>query len=458
MGSIVIFDLIGGVALLLWGLRMVRSGVMRAFGSELRRLLSTVLRNRFLALLAGIGVTALLQSSTAAGLMMASFAARGLVDLVPALAVMLGANIGTTLIVQAFSFDISAVAPILFAAGLLAFNLGGRTPTRDLGRVAIGLGLMLLSLHILMNTLAPAENAPGVRALLAAITGEPVLCVLIAGALAWAAHSSAAVVLLVMSLAVSHFVSPAAALALVLGANLGSAINPLLESGSSANPATRRLPLGNLINRAVGVALLLPFLQPIADLFARFDPNPGRMTADFHTAFNAVLALAFVFLLDGLASLLVRLLPEPSKRADPSAPLYLDETAIHTPSVALACAARETLHLGDVVEDMLRKAMTALMNNDRKLAAEVSRMDDVVDRLDEAIKLYVTRVTRESLDDREGRRAMDIIAFAINLEHIGDIIDKHLMELAAKKLSTSFSSRTRERPNLRRFTSASSRT
>ena len=438
MGSIAVLDLIGGVALLLWGLRMVRSGIMRAFGSELRRLLSTALRNRFLALLAGIGVTALLQSSTATGLIMTSFAARGLVDLVPALAVMLGANIGTTLIVQAFSFDISAVAPILFVAGLLAFNLGGRTRTRDLGRVAIGLGLMLLSLHILMSTLAAAENAPSVRALLAAITGEPVLCVLISAALAWAAHSSAVVVLFVMSLAVSHFMSPAAALALVLGANLGTAINPLLESGNSAHPAKRRLPLGNLINRVVGVALVLPFLQPIATLFARYDPNPGRMTADFHTAFNVVMALVFLFLLDGLASLLVRLLPEPAKRADPSASLYLDELAVNTPSVALACAARETLHLGDVVEDMLRKAMTALMTNDRKLVAEVSRMDDVVDRLDEAIKLYVTKVTREGLDDQDGQRATEIISFAINLEHIGDIIDKHLMEIAAKKIKYKF--------------------
>src|SRR5258705_8215328 len=260
MGSIVLLDLMGGVALLLWGLHMVRSGIMRAFGSELRRMLGTALRNRFLALLAGIGVTALLQSSTATGLLITSFAARGLVDLVPALAVMLGANIGTTLIVQALSFDISAVAPVLFLAGLLAFNFSSRRLVRDLGRVAIGLGLMLLSFHILLDTLAPAENAPSVRALLAAITGAPVLCVLIAAALTWAAHSSAAVVLLVMSLAHSHFVSPLAPLALVLGPNLRSAVHALLEARRSASPASRPLPIGNLINRAVGVVFVLPFI------------------------------------------------------------------------------------------------------------------------------------------------------------------------------------------------------
>ena len=434
MGSIVLLDLMGGVALLLWGLHMVHSGIMRAFGSELRRLLSTALQNRLLALLAGIGVTALLQSSTATALMITSFAGRGLVDLVPALAIMLGANIGTTLIVQVLSFNVSAVAPVLFLVGVVAFKLGQRTPTRDLGRVAIGLGLMLLALHILLDTLAPAENAPSVRALLEAITGEPILCILIAAALTWAAHSSAAVVLLVMSLANSHFVTPVAALALVLGANLGSAINPVLEGGSSSNPASRRLPVGNLINRVIGVVVVLPFLQPIADAFTRLEPDPARMAADFHTVFNIALALVFIFLLDALAWLLVRLLPEPAKSPDLSTPLYLDETAINTPSVALACAARETLHMGDIVESMLRRAMAALMTNDRKLAAEVSRMDNIVDRLDEAIKLYVTKVTRESLDDRDGRRAMEIIAFSINLEHIGDIIDKNLMELAVKKI------------------------
>jgi phosphate:Na+ symporter len=434
MASMVVLDLMGGVALLLWGLHMVRSGIMRAFGAELRRFLSTALRNRLLALLAGVGVTAVLQSSTATALMVTSFAARGLVALVPALAIMLGANIGTTLIVQVLSFNVSAVAPVLFLVGLGAFKLGKRTPTRDLGRVAIGLGLMLLALHTLLDTLAPAESAPSVRALLEAITGQPVLCVVIAAALTWAAHSSAAVVLLVMPLAYSHFITPVAALALVLGANLGSAINPVLEGGTSSNPASRRLPAGNLINRVIGVVVVLPLLQPIADALTRLEPNPARMTADFHMAFNVALAVVFIFLLDYLAWLLVRLLPDPAKSADPSSPLYLDETAVSTPSVALACAARETLHMGDIVESMLRKAMTALMTNDRQLAAEVSRMDNIVDRLDDAIKLYVTKVTRESLDDRDGRRAMEIISFSINLEHIGDIIDKNLMELAVKKI------------------------
>jgi phosphate:Na+ symporter len=434
LGSIILLDLMGGVALLLWGLHMVHSGIVRAFGSDLRRLLGIALRNRFLAFLAGIFVTALLQSSTATGLMTASFVSGGAVDLVPALAIMLGANVGTTLIVQVLSFDVSAVAPVLFVVGLIAFRHGGRTRTRDLGRVAIGVGLMLLSLHILLDTLAPAEQAPAVRELLKAITGEPVLCVLMAAALTWAAHSSVAVVLLVMSLAYSGFITPVAALALVLGANLGSAINPVVEGSQAGNPATRRLPLGNLLNRVVGCALVLPFLHPIADMLRWIEPNASRAAADFHTVFNVALALVFILPLGALAALLTRFLPEKKKPSDPATPLYLDETAIDTPSVALVCAARETLHIGDIVETMLRQTMTALLTDDRKLVAEISRMDNAVDGLDEAVKLYVTKLTRASLDERDGHRAMEIISFSINLEHVGDIIDKNLMELAAKKI------------------------
>ena len=211
MGSIVLLDLMGGVALLLWGLHMVLTGVLRAFGPHLRSFLGKALGNRLTAFCAGLGLTALLQSSTATGLMTTSLAADGVVSLVPALAIMLGANVGTTLIVQVLSFNVFAVAPALFIVGLVTFRAGSQGLTRALGRIAIGLGLTLLALHILVDTLAPAEQAPLVRSVLAAVTHDPVLCIVIAAALTWAAHSSVAVVLLVMSLAYSHFVTAEAA-------------------------------------------------------------------------------------------------------------------------------------------------------------------------------------------------------------------------------------------------------
>ncbi len=448
MGTLVLLDLLGGVALLLWGLHMVQSGILRAFGPDLRRALGKALGNRFSALAAGLGLTALLQSSTATGLMTASFSAEGAIGLVPALAIMLGANIGTTLIVKLLSFNIAAVAPVLFVIGLVSFRSGGRSRLKDIGRVSIGLGLMLLALHILLNTLAPAENAPAMRALFGALTGDPVLCVLIAAALTWAAHSSVATVLLFMSLAFSHFITAEAALALVLGANLGSAINPVLEGvrrgdpavhparvrHPGAGPASYRLPVGNLVNRAAGIVLVLPFLPMLAQGFVAFEPNAAQMTALFHIAFNVATAIVFIGLLGPQASLLTRLFPARQAAADEDAPRYLDEAALDTPALALSDAAREALRMVDTVDDMLRKVMQAMTTNDATIAAQVSRMDDTVDRLDEAVKLYITKLTRGNLDDREATRAMEIVSFTINLEHIGDIVDKNLTELATKKI------------------------
>src|SRR6187551_549788 len=276
MGSVVLLDLMGGVALLLWGLHMVHSGILRAFGPDLRQLLASALSNRFTAFTAGIGLTALLQSSTATALITSSFTAEGLVGLVPALAIMLGANVGTTLIVQILSFNISAVAPVLFIIGLLAFRSGARSRVKDVGRVFIGLGLMLLSLHILLDSLAPAENAPGMRVFMNAITGDPVLCILIGAIVTWAVHSSVATVLLIMSLAFAHFVTPYAALALVLGANLGSAINPVFEGAKRDNPANYRVPVGNLVNRVIGVVLVAPFLRPLTEILQGWQPDMAK--------------------------------------------------------------------------------------------------------------------------------------------------------------------------------------
>src|SRR6202142_3615077 len=434
MGSTVILDLIGGVALLLWGLHMVHSGFVRAFGADLRRMLGIALQNRFRAFLAGAFVTAILQSSTATALMASSFVAVGTVDLVPALAVMLGANVGTTLVVQVLSFDISMMTPILLLVGVVAFKRGGRTRTRDLGRAAIGIALMLLALHIFLGALTTAESSAAARVLLGAITNQPLVCLLVAALITWAAHSSVAVVLVVMSLGAAQVIPPTAVIAMVLGANVGSALNPLIEASDPQTPASRRLPIGNLVTRAVGCAIVLPFLPVIAATLERIEPNPSRLAADFHTAFNIFLSLLFIGPLDFVAARLTRWLPDQPKAAAPGTPIYLEPSATGAPTVALVCAAREGLRMGDLIETMLRQAMTALLTNDRKLVSEINRMDDSIDSLNTAVKLYVTQMTRDSMDDRDGYRAMEIISFSINLEHVGDIIDKNLMDLASKKI------------------------
>jgi phosphate:Na+ symporter len=434
----ILINLIGEVALLLWGIHMVQSGVMRVFGTDLRRGLAHGLKTRLRALLAGLGVTAALQSSTATALMAMSLTGAGALELVPALAIMLGANIGTTLIVQVLSFDVTIVFPVLIAGGVFAFRRGRGTRFQDLARVAIGLGLMLLSLHLLAEAIAPSENSATVRALLAAITREPLLNVAIAAGLAWAAHSSVVVVLTVMSLATSGLIGPEATLAMVVGANIGSALNPVFE-GTGGDPKNLRLPFGNLATRIVGAALVLPFLGPIAAWLGALEPGAGRLAANFHTAFNVAAAAVFIGLLPLIAKLLVRLLPERAASDDPAKPLYLDPAAIGTPAVALVNAGRETLRMADVVERMLAGTQTSFHGDRRHVIAEASRLDDIVDRQHQAIQSYIAQIAREPLGDRDARRLAEIQSFAINLEHVGDIIDRNIAELSAKRLKLKLS-------------------
>ena len=188
--TLTLVDLAGTVALLLWGVHMVQSGILRAFGPDLRRFLSKALDNRLGAFAAGLGATAILQSSTAAGLIVASFCASGALELVPALAVMLGANVGTTLIVQVLSFEVARFAPLLVLIGVVVFRSGRAARARDLGRVAIGLGLMLLALAHLLEITTPHEDIPSLRLLMGALATDPLTDVIAATAFTWAAHSS----------------------------------------------------------------------------------------------------------------------------------------------------------------------------------------------------------------------------------------------------------------------------
>jgi phosphate:Na+ symporter len=430
---VTLVDLAGSVALLLWGVHMVQTGVQRAFGAKLRSFLGSALRNRFKAFLAGIGVTAILQSSTATGLMVTGFAASGLVDLVPALAVMLGANVGTTLIVQVLSFDVAEVAPALILIGLLMFRRASAGP-RDFGRVLIGLGLVLMALHQFVDLLTPYEDVPSLRTFLGAVSTQPVLDVVLAAGLTWAAHSSVAIVLLVMSFATKGTIPPEAAFALVLGANLGTAINPVLEGATSSDPASRRLPLGNLLNRVIGVSAALAALPYVGPWMLAIEPDNSRAVADFHTAFNLLLALLFFPLLKPYAELLRRWLPARINAADPGLPMYLDSAARETPVIALGAATREALRLTDVLEAMLQGVRDVFDKPDRRQISGTKRLDDVLDKLNTAIKAYLTSLDPEAMSDADHRRVTEILAFTTNMEQAGDIVDKNLLGVATKSL------------------------
>jgi len=422
----------GHVALLLWGVHMVQTGMQRAYGAALGATLGRALSTRLRGFAVGLAITAALQSSTAAGLMIAGLTAGGAIALVPALAAMLGANVGTTLIVQVLSFNLTALAPILILIGVWLFRRSQPGSRRDSGRIFIGLGLLLTSLHQMVIMFEPLEQAPLVRVALDSLTSQPIAAVLIAAALTWLAHSSVAVVILIMSLAAHGFASPTLAYALVLGANLGTAVNPLLEGVSGNDPAMRRLPLGNLLTRVVGVIiglLAMPWVEPWLN-HASLDN--ARAVANTHTLFNLGIAVLFLPLLTPYASMLTRWLPKQLDPNDPGQSRYLDESAHDIPSIALGNAAREALRMADMLQTLLQYARVGFKRDNRQRAVQARQIDNALDRVEAAITAYLARLDHDNMTSEDRQRLSDILTFAAHIGRAADTVYRGLFAQAGR--------------------------
>ncbi|MFO1217286.1 MAG: Na/Pi cotransporter family protein [Burkholderiaceae bacterium] len=430
-----LLNLLAAIALLVWGTQIVRTGILRVFGESLRHLLAVGMSSRPKALLAGLGVTSLIQSSTATCLIVTSFLGRALVPLAAALAVMLGADIGTAVMAVVFSFDLSWLSPLLIFGGVVAYVSREKTTTGRLGRVAIGLGLILLSLQFIVAATKPLVESAAVRAMLGALPNDILLDMLVGALLTVLSYSSLAIVLLTATLAVSGIVPAMVALGLVIGANLGSGLLAVILT-AKAPVAERRLPLGNLMFKFVGAIVAIPLL-PYAHVWLQHASGEvHQQVVLFHLAFNLALGAVFIGLTGTAARLLTRFLPEPKLSAS-QRPAHLDPSALATPSLAISCAAREALHQADVVETMLRGIVPVLRSNDLPLAEQLRRMDDEVDQLYTSIKLYLTQISHEALSERESRRWTDVVSFTINMEQIGDIIERVLQDIEDKKIRTS---------------------
>lgn len=440
-GQHVFLNLLAGIALLIWSTRLVKTGIMRAYGERLRSVIARATSNRFSACLAGAGVAAALQSSTGSTLLVMSFVERGFLTLAMALAVLLGGNVGTTLVVQAMSFDLSALMPVLIVAGVASFMLGRSSVVQNAGRAMIGLGLMILSLHLVVGIAEPIRHSDIMTLIFERLNGQPWAALLIGAALAWLVHSSVAVLLLIMSLAGAGVVGIPLGLALVLGANVGSGLAPLGLS-LTAPIEVRRALFGNLGTRLAGAVVLLPLIGLIQPWLAQLEASGARQIANFHVGFNLLLLVVFLPFTSQSARLLDRLVKAPEAPIGERPSPVLDEGDFDSPSVALVAASREVIRLAELVEIMLRESIITFEENDDSRRKQIGQLDSQVDQLQENIKLYLTKLTRTPLDKDMSRKAFELILFTTNLEHVGDIIDKTLLELAGKKqrLNLSFSS------------------
>jgi phosphate:Na+ symporter len=441
-GSFVLLHLAGAVALLLWATRMVRTGVERAYGDVLRRRMRTTLRNPLLAAFAGMLLAIALQSATAVSLLVGSFAGSGIVGGASGLIAVLGADLGSSLVVRILSFDLEPLVPTLIFFGTAIFLATERRAWRQFGRILVGVGLLLLSLRLIGEAAEPLRESRILPVIVNYLAGDPVTAFLLAAITTWMFHSSVAAILLVAALAARDVLPVELGIVMVLGANLGGGLIAAVLSRAYP-PAARAVPLGNLAIRGVGALLALAALlvfDPPLELLGR---TASLRIVHAHIAFNALLVIVGMPLAGlvhrGIQGVLAQMAPSGPVTFATAEASALDASALDNPSQALANATREVVGLCETVEVMLRNVMDLYEEPDRERIAALAALDDRLDRRHAAIKLYLAKIGTRAMGDQDAARMQELLGACVKLEQVGDIVVRNMLAHVTKKLERGLS-------------------
>lgn len=428
-----LLGLLGGVALLLYGIQLVGDGLQRAAGGRMRQILSALTGNRLVGVGAGIFITLVLQSSGATVGMLVRFAGAGVMQALEAMGFILGADIGTTLVVQLIAFKISNYALLLIGVGFFVTFVGQRKIYKYLGQAVLGFGFIFYAIHLMSGAMTPLRESPLFQASLLAMGDQPLLGILVSTVFTALVASSAATLGIAITLAHAGLLPLPAAIPIIFGANIGTC-STSLASSVGGNAEAKRVALAHILFKVVGVLIFLPFVQPFARLVEMTAETGARQIANAHTLFNVGIAVLFLPFTPWGASLMKKLVPEGRQAEGRFQPRYLDERFLDTPAVALGQATREALRMADIVSDMLRRTIEPFSHDDQDLVEYIEKKDDQADILEREIRHYLTKISQQSLTDEQSRREVSILSFVNNLENIGDIVERNLMELAKKKI------------------------
>jgi phosphate:Na+ symporter len=436
-GSVVLLHLAGAVALMLFATRMVKTGVERAYGDVLRHRLRATMRNPIMAVLAGCGLAIALQSSTAVTLLVGSFAGAGIVSGAAGQLAVRGAEIGSALVAKLLTFDLTLLVPLCLIAGTVMFMATERRDWRQMGRILIGVGLLILSLEMIGQASEPLRNSQLIPLIINYFSGDSITTYLLAALVTWLFQSSIAAVLLMATLAGRGLITPELGVVLVLGVNLGSSlIAPMLTR--SAPPEVRIVPIGNLLMRGLGSLIMLVLIMTFKPDVAFLGKTAPDQIVNAHILFNVLILLAglpLAGLVYRASEKIVALGSKPQPAALEVVELSaLNESALDTPSQALANATREVVRVCETVEIMLKRIIELYEDADPAKIKALAALDDRVDRKHAAIKLYLAKITRNPLTEDEALRCQELIGACVKLEQVGDIIVRNMLVHVRKKL------------------------
>jgi phosphate:Na+ symporter len=436
MTTLMFFTLLGEIGLLLYGIKIAGEGLQKAAGARIREILSSLTRNRLVAVLVGAMITVLLQSSSATSVMLIGFVSSGLMSLPQTIGVILGADIGTTVTVQILSMNIYDYAIVVIGVGV-AMMFHGRAEVKNVGQGILGFAFIFMAIGLISSTVSPLKENELFRTLLLSLQESPFLILLLSTIFTSLVHSSAATIGIALAFSLQGLITLSGAIPIIFGANIGTCTTALISS-IGATVEARQVAAAHILFKILGVAIFYPFMDQLADVVARSASDLPRQIANAHTFFNIGITVIFLPLAGPMARLIQWMVPEMAEEAR-FAPKYLDERVLSSPSLALGQAARESLRMADIVQEMFRESIEAFRRDDVKLVERLEERDNDVDLLDREIKLYLTRLIQESMEEGQSKRQIQILSFINDMENIGDIIDKNLMELAKKKVGKGLS-------------------
>ena len=415
----------GGLALFLFGMRLIGRALEKVAGARLRESLGRMTRSPAAAVTFGFVSTTLVQSSSASTVLLVSFVSTGLLTLRAGLGAVLGAAVGSTLTIQLIAFRVSDWALLLVAIGFV-LTLFERRRVRRLGNAIVGLGLVFYGLRVISGSFAPLDGMGEVVGFFLAAAENPVPALIAAALFTALAQASAATLGIVLGLSMQGILPLEAALPFVLGANVGTTTTALIAS-AGASPDGRRVAWAHASYRLGGALLCLPFLVPFAQLVSALTSDPARQVAHAYTILNVGTALIFVPFLPLAERFFRKLIPDVRQEEDVFAPQSLDRRFHEQPDIALAGALQEVLRMGQLLKEMLDGVKESLRRDDEALADSVRNLDDRVDLLDEAITRYLADLNTESLSTAQSARVLDLLFITKDLELMADIVSKGLV-------------------------------
>lgn len=427
-----LLHLAGAVALLIWSVRLIRTGVERAFAAEIRNGLRRLSSTRASAMAGGAAAACGLQSATAVAILATGFVASASLAPVAGLAIVLGADVGSALAARILVEPIEGAVPVLLIAGVLLFLRGWSRRLRQVGRIVIGLALVLLSLSLIRESTVGLRDSEALTMASGLLARDTVTAFILGAIIAWAMHSSLAAVLTTVAVVGEGGLSSGTAFAIILGANLGGAIIPLALMAGAERPA-RRVLIGNCLLRGGGaLAALWAISGPAAAMLALLGSGAAAQAINLHLVFNAVVAVAALPMIPLVLRLIEAIEPRaPSERAGRRISA-LDPDAISDPNRALACASREVLRIGECIHAMLVPSLGLMREWDDTTAASIARLERDVDKMHFETKLYVASLQEEPLDEDQTRRALAIASIATGFEEAGDLIATKLVGMARR--------------------------